>query len=149
MGTRAILPDYSYDKPFNFNLMSLTRLLCKGWHTIKGDVTGINVEDGNGGIIKFDIVVRTAKGVVFVCRFFRDAETATASTDVGTRMDINKAHGLLGHGNKEVTRKLGQELGWIITRGKTKLCEHCARSKAKQKNVCKKSTAPKAEAPGG
>ena len=28
-------------------------------------------------------------------------------------------------------------------------CLHCAKAKAKQKNVCKESTAPKAEVPGG
>ena len=132
---RNVLLDCSYDKSFNFNLLSLTRLLCKGWRITKGDATGINVEDGNGGIIKIDILVRTAKVVVFACRFVWDAEITVASTDVGARININKVHGLLGHGNAEVTRKLAQEIGWIITRGKIKPCEYCARSKAKQNNV--------------
>ena len=72
-----------------------------------------------------------------------------ACTDVGTKMNIQKAHGLLGHGDEESTRKTAQKLGWILTRGTLKLCLYCAKAKAKQKNVCKESPALKAEVPGG
>ena len=72
-----------------------------------------------------------------------------ACTDVGSKMNIQKAHELLGHGDEESTRKTAQELGWILTRGTLKPCLYCAKAKAKQKNVCKESTAPKAEVPGG
>ena len=55
----------------------------------------------------------------------------------------------MGHGDEESTRKTAQELGWILTCGTLKPCLYCAKAKAKQKNVCKESTAPKAEVPGG
>ena len=42
-----------------------------------------------------------------------------------------------------------KKLGWVITPGKLKPCEHCAKSKAKQKNVTKRSdSSAKAEKPG-
>jgi len=41
-----------------------------------------------------------------------------ASTDAGAKMNIMKAHGLLGHGNKEAMRQPTKELSWVITRGK-------------------------------
>ena len=64
-------------------------------------------------------------------------------------MNIQKVHRLLGHGNEDSTRQTAKQLNWIITRGKLKPCEHCAKAKAKHKNVCKESMAKKAEEPGG
>ena len=64
-------------------------------------------------------------------------------------MNITKAHSLLGRRNEEAMRQSARELGWVLTHGKMKPCEYCVWSKAKQKNVCKKSTALKAEEPGG
>ena len=64
-------------------------------------------------------------------------------------MGIEKAHRLLGHGDENSTRLTAKKLGWVITPGKLKPCEHCAKSKAKQKNVTKRSdSSTKAEKPG-
>ena len=71
------------------------------------------------------------------------------STDTGTEMNVIKAHGLLGHINKDSTRQTAKHLGWIIARGKLKPFVQCAKLKAKQKNVCKSSQSPKAIEPGG
>ena len=70
------------------------------------------------------------------------------STDAGTKMSIQRAHCLLGHGNKDATCKTARELGWVLTRGSLKPCKHCAKSKAKQKNVVKESSVMKATVPG-
>ena len=70
-----------------------------------------------------------------------------ASTESGTRMNINQAHSLLRHGNDTSTRLSAKELGWEITHGKMKPCEHCACSKAKQKNVSKEETTEKSKKP--
>jgi hypothetical protein len=99
-------------------------------------------------MIRFDIVVDTPKGAVFACRFVRDAEIAMVSTEPGTRMDVTKAHTLLGHGDEESTRQMAKELGWKLTRGKMKPCVHCACAKAKQKNTVKESKAEKAKVVG-
>ena len=61
---------------------------------------------------------------------------------------IWKAHGLLGHGNEESTHQTAKQLGWAFTHGVLKPCLHCAKSKAKQKNVSKTSTLEKASKPG-
>ena len=60
-------------------------------------------------------------------------------------MSIAKAHGLLGHVNKDSVRETARHLQWTIVRGKLKPCKHCAKSKAKQKNICKESKSQKAE----
>jgi len=63
-------------------------------------------------------------------------------------MNIQKAHRLLGHGCKDSMRRTAKQLEWEIFRGKMKPYLHCAKAKARQKNVCKESEAPKAKAPG-
>ena len=60
-------------------------------------------------------------------------------------MSIAKAHGLLGHVNKDSVRETARHLQQTIVRKKLKPCTHCAKSKAKQKNVCKESKSQKAE----
>ena len=71
-----------------------------------------------------------------------------AGTESGAKMSIWKAHGLLGHGDKESTCQTAKELGWVITRGSLMPYLHCAKSKAKQKNVSESSSAEKATKPG-
>ena len=65
-------------------------------------------------------------------------QRCAACTDVGTKMNIQKAHGLLGHGDEESTRKTAQELGWILTRGTLMPCLCCAKEKATKKMCVKK-----------
>ncbi len=115
MGLKATLTDVNYNEKLNFNLISLTRLLCSGWNITSGNAAGITLTNNSGGVINFDIVIPTARGAIFACRFVRDADVCAASTDVGTKLNIQRAHELLGHGDEESTRKTAQELGWILT----------------------------------
>lgn len=145
----AVLSDVGYNEKMNYNLFSLSRMLVSGWHITKGDSAGISIANEKGDVISFDIVVKTSRGAVFAARFIRDAEINAACTDKGVKMDINKAHALLGHGDLESTRESAKALGWTISRGAFKPCVHCAKSKAKQKNVVKESISEdKAEKPG-
>ena len=148
-GMKATLTDVNYNPKYNFNLMSLTRLLMNGWRITRGDKTGITIRNVNESEITFDIVILTVRGAIFACRFIRDADINAVSTDVGVRMNIEKAHRLLGHGDEESTRHTAKQLGWVITRGNMKPCLACAKAKAKQKNISKQSTSPKATEPGG
>ena len=75
-------------------------------------------------------------------------EIALACTFKGVQMNINTTHCLLGHKNKDSIRKTAKQMGWELTRGSLKPCEHCTKSKAKQKNVRKESAAKKATVPG-
>jgi hypothetical protein len=73
---------------------------------------------------------------------------ATASTENMVKLNINMAHCLSGQRTEDFMQITARELGWVITCGTLMSCEHCARSKAKQKNVQKDSTTPKADVPG-
>ena len=74
-------------------------------------------------------------------------EAVTASTDIMVGLNINMAHCLLGHWNEDSVQKTARELGWVMMHGTLKPCKHCARLKAKQKNVRKESAALKADVP--
>ena len=145
---KGILKDVGFNKSLNFNLMSLTRMLVNGWHIVKGDENGIKIGNKKGEIVSFDIVVKTARGAIFACRFLRNKEIGGVSAEKEMVLNIQKAHALLGHGNEEDTRSTAKALGWAITKGTLKPCAACAISKAKQKNVVKKSESIKSKVPG-
>ena len=147
LGLQGTLKEVSYSPKLNFNMLSLSRLLKNGWCITSGDETGIEVEK-DGNVVAFDIVIPTTHGCIFACRFVHGMELPAASTESGAKMSIWKAHGLLGHGNEELTRLTAKELGWVITHGGLKPCLHCTKAKAKQKNVSKLSTADKATKAG-
>ena len=102
-GMKGTLTDVNYNNKYNFNLVSLTRLLMNGWKVTTGDNRGITVGNKDGNEIKFDIVIPTVRGAIFACRFIRDADIGAVSTDAGTTMNIEKVHRLLGHGDEEST----------------------------------------------
>ena len=70
-------------------------------------------------------------------------ESVASSTECRIEMNINMAHGLLGCCNNDSVRKMTRELGLVLTRGTLKECKHCAKSKAKQKNVQNEATGSK------
>ena len=149
MGLKATLTDVNYCEKLNFNLISLTWLLCSGWNITQGNPASIILTNGSGAVINFDIMIPTVHGAIFACQFMCNADVCVVCTDVGTKLNIQKAHDLSGHSDEESTRKTDLELGWILTKRMLKSCLHCAKAKARQKNVCKESTVPKADVPGG
>ncbi len=133
-GLQAVLRDCSFSVKHNFNLLSMSKLLHKqGWKIVRGDESLIGIENGKGGAINFDIVVPTEKGAIYACKFARTMEVATASADTMVRLNINMAHCLLGHRNEDSVQKTARELGWVLSHGTLKPCEHCAQSKVKQR----------------
>ena len=59
----------NFHKDLNFNLLSLSRLLKKGWKISKGNNSGISVSNDAGKTIDFDIVINTSKGIIFAFKF--------------------------------------------------------------------------------
>ena len=57
----------------------------------------------------------------------------------GTRININKAHQLLGHVSEEYLRKTAKKEQWTLT-SKLDICEDCCLAKARQMNVLQDST---------
>ena len=96
---RGELTGVKYTKNHNFHLMSMTRLLCKGWSITKAS----QLKNGSDDMIDSDFKIHTERGSVFVSRFVRGTEIGVVSTDSGTNMNIIKDHGMLGHGNKDWT----------------------------------------------
>ncbi len=59
-GLKATLINVNYNDKLNFNLISLTWLLCSGWNITQGNAAGIILTNGSGGVTNFDIVIPTA-----------------------------------------------------------------------------------------
>jgi hypothetical protein len=121
-----------------YNLFSISKRLKDGWK-MTGDSTGMVLKKGNAEV-KFDLIIPTHKGVIFAIYIKRQQVEEVAG--IGTtkmRLNIGRAHELLGHMGEDMTRKAAKHLGWEITKGVLKTCESCAIGKAKQKNVPKKS----------
>ena len=139
--------DVSYIPKSNFNLFSLTKRMMNGY-TLSGDINGIKLRKDNVEIV-FDIVIKTNKGVLFCTRLdrinYENMEIGSAAinrlrNDEGVmKMNINKAHQLFGHMDERKTRDIAAQLDIEVTRGSFQPCESCAKAKAKQKNVPKKS----------
>ena len=91
----------NYNEKLNFNLISLTQLLCSSWSIPPGNAAGIILTNGSGWVINFEIVLPMARGAIFTCRFVHDADVCAACTDIGTKTNIQKVHELLGHGDEE------------------------------------------------
>jgi hypothetical protein len=64
------------------------------------------------------------------------------------KMNIERAHAILGHASEGATRQTAAALGMLITRGALKTCESCAIAKAKQKNMNNESEGEKANKHG-
>jgi hypothetical protein len=97
------------------------------------------------GILYQNSIVVT-RGAVYVGRFVRlvradSAEISGANpTTKPRKMSILAAQQMLGHKSKDSTRLTAKSLGITIMRGSMPVCEACALSRVKQKNVPKKST---------
>jgi hypothetical protein len=141
----------------HYNLISITKLMEEG-HKIAGNKKdGITVQKGSR-VIKFDIKVKTPKGVLW-CAYIKwpeaNGEIAAGVSDnqpkeivnvlpPAIKMNIKQAHSILGHSSKDTTRWTAAALNMLITRGTLKTCKSCAISKAKQKNLNQKSEGKKA-----
>ena len=104
-----------------------------GWRITSGDKTGITIKSENGSEITFDIVILTVCGAIFACRFIQDADINAASTDAGVRLNIDKAHRLMGHGDEDSTCQTTKHLNWVITCRNMKPYMACTKAKAKKK----------------
>jgi hypothetical protein len=145
----------------HYNLINLTKLMEEGHKVTGNKKDGLSVKKGRQ-VIKFDIRVETPKGVLW-CAYIQRPESegevaAGMSEDKSDqpnesmqelvpaiKMNIERAHAILGHASKGATRRTAAALGMLITRGTLKTCESCAIAKAKQKNMNNESEGEKAD----
>ena len=122
-----------------YNLFSVTQMLKKGWE-LRGNDQKMTLVKGDSEI-SFDIQIPTPKGMLFAMYVKRheNREVGNALRDGGiVKMTFNEAHDKLGHMSNILTKATARQLGWHLT-GAVRPCESCAKAKAKQKNVPKKS----------
>ena len=74
LGIWAVLTEVNYSPKMNFNFLSLQQLLQNGWIITSGNETCMKIEDQSGNDIVFDIVIPTAHGAIFACRFILEME---------------------------------------------------------------------------
>ena len=75
-----------------------------------------------------------------------DGVSINSMTVAPVTLDINVAHGLLGHPDNRTVKAMAAKQGWTLT-GNVKPCGSCALAKARAKAV-PKSTLTKAKSPG-
>ena len=96
----AKIVDVNYVPHNKFNLFSLTKMIKQGWiwHGNKEQIW--LTKDSMG--ISFNIAIQTAAGTSY-CVYLKCATNTNeiAGAEVPTRMNINKAHDLLGHSDKQ------------------------------------------------
>ena len=122
-----------------YNLFSVTQMLKKGWE-LRGNDQKMTLAKGDSEI-SFDIQIPTPKGMLYAMYVKRheNREVGNALRDGGiVKMTFNEAHDKLGHMSNILTKATARQLGWHLT-GAVRPCESCAKAKAKQKNVPKKS----------
>jgi hypothetical protein len=119
------------DSPFN--LLSGTRMLSLGYNLSASKDTFVFTK----GKVRMvcDLIIKTSKGKLYGIYLKRVAVGTSETTNVSVTRSIKTAHCMLGHKNEDVTRKMAKYLGWNITRGMLKVCEACAKAKAKRKDI--------------
>jgi hypothetical protein len=134
-----------------FNIISGNRLLLMGYSVTGNKERGYEYTKRKSPTLKFNIKIKTAKGILYAIRIKRklmNEETQMLGPKVKT-ITINEAHKQLGHMDEAITRKVAAQLGWTITRGAMKVCESCAKAKAKQKNIKTKEPHEKSDMVNG
>ncbi len=146
----------------HYNLISIRKLMEEGHKMTGNKKDGITVEKG-ARVIKFDIRVKTPKGVLW-CASIKQPESngeiaagmsnnksinqpkeSMQELTPAIKMNIEQAHAVLGHSSEETTRQTAAALGMGIIRGTLKTCKSCAIAKAKQKNLNNESEGAKAD----
>jgi hypothetical protein len=128
-------------------LFSATKRLNSGWK-LGGDTTSFWLSKGNNKVV-FDVKIMSKEGSIYAMYMHREGPEVNAiQAEAGQKINIEKAHQLMGHMSEDSTRATAMALGWEIVRGSLQPCESCTVGKAKQKNVPKKSNHIPAVKPG-
>ncbi len=120
-------------------------------HKVTGNKTdGLTVKKSRK-FIKFDIIVKTPKGVLW-CAYSKrpesDGEVAAEMSNnkianqpnksmqelmPAIKISIEQAHAILWHSSKDATWQTTAALSILIIRGALKTCKSCAITKAREK----------------
>jgi hypothetical protein len=134
----AMIDNVTCTSSATFNLLSIPVRLKKGWK-LNGTEKMMMLTKGRN-IIKFDIIVPTAKGMLFFLCIRRQANGEVGAVTTNNRVikvSLVKLHVLCVHGGEERDRAIAKHLNIQVTRGKLKPCSACAMAKAKIKALTK------------
>ena len=135
--TKIKVSDVTYCPTAKFNLFSTSLLLMKGWK-MRGDEKGITMTKEPNKIIRFNTIVKTAKGMLFCVRIKCSDEIGMSALDENSKdwtkiMNIQRLHDELGHMGEQACRKIAKQCDIKLTKNTFKTCEACAVAKARQK----------------
>ena len=134
---RFVLQDILVVPELGYNLFSLTKAWRDHKFKIIGDEYGLRVRKGDFEL-KFDKCIGTG-GMIVGVDLLRDVPTGTGKALIlreGSTLEYKVLHSYLGHIGEQQVRDTAKMLGLILT-GKPGKCQHCAISKARQKNITK------------
>jgi hypothetical protein len=149
-----------FGKHNTFNLFSANNAMQYDWMCRGDRDRGWTIKNEVGDVVNFDIRISTGTSCIWCGYYKRHLPELVAAVPVKAiapaapaakliKMPIMKAHDLLGHGDQEKMKATAVALGWTICRGGWCRCVHCAKAKAKRKNIPKDTDHEKAEKPGG
>eukprot|EP00957_Ditylum_brightwellii_P113341 8643040-Ditylum_brightwellii.AAC.1 len=121
------MKNIKYCKDNWYNLFSFAKRMKNGW-LLHGNNNAVWITKG-GHKVKFDICIETKEGIIFEAYMKRvlTIDVATAGADEAAMcVNINCMHKLLGHTDKDWTRRTTKYLGWEIMCGGFKPCKSCA-----------------------
>jgi hypothetical protein len=144
-----VLGDIQLNGKFNYNLVSVTKMLLKGYK-LKGNKHLITMWNQTQSIV-FDLVIRTKNGLLFCAKFMRNIcgsetansviQTVKSSSKIAKeilKVNIKCAHKCFGHMNTIATGKTLAQLVMELSQTGFATCESCAIGKAQQFNVPKR-----------
>jgi hypothetical protein len=151
----VMLGDVQRNEKFNYNLLSVTKMLLKGYK-LKGDKHLITMWSQTQSIV-FDQVIRMKNRTLFCAKLTRNiCKSEMANSVIQTvksnsktakkilKVNIKRAHKCFCHMNEIATCKTAAQLGMELLWTGFATCESCAFGKAQQRNVPKESSGEKA-----
>jgi hypothetical protein len=133
-----ILTEVKYVPELWVNLFSIGKALQNGFD-IGNKGIKIFLVKGNTRIV-FDRIMPTSKGFVVGIEMLPTTQgqgnVAIVAMDKGKKVNVNDLHVLLSHVAEDTARKTAKFYGWDVF-GTFTPCDHCATSKARQKNLNK------------
>ena len=145
-GTKMTMSDVYYAPKFTQNIVSLRKLIDDDWKLTTADKSKfvLKVPDSEDSVC----FTRDNNDQLYYLHANRVANESVNSLTSGAAvtLDINVAHGILGHPDMRCVRAMAGSQGWTLT-GAVHPCGSCALAKARAKAV-PKTTLTKAKMPG-
>ena len=141
----VVLQEYKQVPDLWVHLFSITKAVSDGWK-LSNEGQMMVLTKGKNKIV-FDRIIKSGSGHLCAVEIRPPGqETATAAMDPGSTVNIQEFHETMGHTSEESLRLTAKAMG-VKPQGSLQACESCHVTKARKKNVPKK-TDSQSESPG-